>query len=765
MESAEDKREMTADGKTAACKGKRGQPQSSAALSVNGGCAAADAGAAVLRCAKGPARKLPELLAPAGEAAAVRGAVTAGADAVYLGAGLFSARAYAKNLTESELFDALDYVHLFGKKLYLACNTLIRTRELEAVFAIVDPLYERGLDGVILQDLGLLSLFSQRYPALPLHASTQMSILSAAGVEWLKKKGVCRVVPGRELSLEEIREIKKCGLELECFIHGAMCYSYSGRCLFSSMAGGRSGNRGRCAGPCRQPYHCRGKESCYPLSMKDMCSLEVLDRLVEAGVDSLKIEGRMKTPEYSAGVTELYRKYLDRCAAGEPYRVEKADLERLEGLYLRSGRQEGYLDRHNGREMISLSDPAYAKVSEEEKDAIRSRLIDGAAKKPLQAYIRVKAGEELLLSLSCDEAEVSLSGAVAEPAKKRPLAEAEILRQIRKTGDTPFVIEELTPDCDENSFVPLAELNALRRDALDKMSEALRAPLKREPVSVSELRDPVFGKRSEKTGKSLFLAGLAGEGIDPAKLMERDFVDGLILPPELYFAYAGRKLKGKKLFLRLPPVLRQKHLLRVRDILKAALENEPDGIYCDSLDTLAAAAGFFPKEKLRADRGIYVFNPAAQELLLKEAATYTASAELAGKEALSFAQRDRTELVVYGRTPLMYSANCVFRTLFSCDHDARLLVLQDEKGHGFPVRPDHEYCFNTLYNCVPLSLHRELAELAETGAAALRIEFSVEKEEEALRILDGYTAWLSGGGEEFLPEGASSRGHYRKGAE
>ncbi len=750
---------------TVPCKEDRGQPQSSAALSVNSGRAAAEAGTAALKYAENSGRKLPELLAPAGEAAAVRGALTAGADAVYLGAEMFSARAYAKNLTENELTDALDYAHLFGKKLYLACNTLVRTRELEDVFALMDPLYERGLDGVIIQDLGLLSLFSKRYPQLPLHASTQMSILSAAGVEWLKKKGVCRVVPGRELSLDEIKELKKCGLELECFIHGAMCYSYSGRCLFSSMAGGRSGNRGRCAGPCRQPYRSRGKEACYPLSMKDMCSLEYLDELAEAGVDSLKIEGRMKAPEYSAGVTELYRKYLDRLKSGEPYRVDEEDLKRLEGLYLRSGRQEGYLHRHNGREMISLSDPAYAKVSEEEKDAIRSRLIDGAVKKPLKAYVCVKAGEELLLCLSCDEAEVTQSGALAEAAKKRPLSEEEILRQITKTGDTPFIIDQVTADSDGNSFVPVAALNSLRRDALEKMAGLLRSPEKREPVNVSFSREDLPENTGKRAGRSLLLVGLTEAGIDPEKILARDLADGLILPPELYFKYAGIAGGEKKIFLRLPPIARQKHLAKLKEILKKAAERDADGVYCDSLDALALAGEFFPKEKLKADRGIYVFNPAAQELLLREAATVTMCGELAGKEAFSFAERERTEVVVYGRTPLMYSANCIHRTLYTCSRDAGTVVLQDGIGHSFPVRPDHEYCFNTLYNCVPLSLHREIAQLKEEGAAALRIEFTVEKEEEALKILDGFGAWMAGGREEFLPEGACSRGHYRKGAE
>ncbi len=744
MENAEDKKKRSAAYRSAYCEEKdQGQPQRSAALSV-----------------KGTERPLPELLAPAGELSSVRGAVTAGADAVYLGGELFSARAYARNLTEQELCEALDYVHLFGKKLYLACNTLIRGRELPEVFSLVDPLYERGLDGVILQDPGLLSLFSRRYPQLKLHASTQMSILSKAGAEWLKKRGVSRVVPGRELSLNEIRALKDCGLELEVFIHGAMCYSYSGRCLFSSMAGGRSGNRGRCAGPCRQPYRAGGGESCYPLSMKDLCSLEYLDELAEAGVDSLKIEGRMKAPEYSAGVTELYRKYLDRLKTNEPYRVEEEDLKRLEGLYLRSERQEGYLHRHNGREMISLDNPAYAKVSEEEKASIRARLIDSAAKKPVGAYVCLHAGEELMLSLFCEEAEVSLRGPRAEEAKKRPLSEEELVRQIGKTGDTPFVITEWNVDCDGKSFVPVAAVNGLRREALSLLGERLCG--ERRQVCAE---DPVLPEAGEKAEKTRILVGLAGRGIDPGKAAKRPFIDGLILPPELYFSYAAENAAGKAQYLRLPPVLRQESLGKVRRLLERAKDCGPAGIYCDSLDALALAGEYFPPEKLIADRGLYVFNPYAQEMLLKEAAYVTMNEELNGKEALSFADRARTEMIVYGRTPLMYSANCIYKTLSHCKKDASVTYLKDELGHSFPVLPVHEYCCNILYNCVPLSLHREINALSEEGLSALRIEFTTESEEEALKVLDAYGEALRGGDAGFPDGMALSRGHYRKGAE
>ncbi|MCR5120122.1 MAG: U32 family peptidase, partial [Lachnospiraceae bacterium] len=304
----------------------------------------------------------PELLLPAGESKSIYMAFMAGADAVYLGAPVFSARAYAKNPEVPEITEALDYAHLHGKKIYLACNILLRNSELLRLPEIMDPLYEHGLDGVIVQDIALLDIFAKRYPLLPLHASTQMSILSAYGCEWLKKRGVTRVVPGRELSLKEIKELKDCGLEIECFIHGAMCYSYSGRCLMSSLAGGRSGNRGRCAGPCRQRYTAENGNSGYFLSMKDMNSVNAIPELIEAGVDSFKIEGRMKDPEYVAGTAEIYRKCIDSCLNTGRTEISKKDREQLDKLYIRSERQEGYLHKHNGADMVSVSSPAYTKV-------------------------------------------------------------------------------------------------------------------------------------------------------------------------------------------------------------------------------------------------------------------------------------------------------------------------------------------------------------------------------------------------------------------
>lgn len=320
-----------------------------------------------------------ELLAPAGNPAAFYGAVKAGADAVYLGSQRFGARAYAENFTEEELLACIRYGHIMGCKLYLTVNTLMKEEELDELYNHIHPLYESGLDGVIVQDFGALRLLRESFPALKLHASTQMTLCSSFGAELIKSLGACRMVPARELCLEELRAIRqKVDIELETFIHGAMCYSYSGQCLFSSILGGRSGNRGRCAQPCRLPYcvetdgH-RSREQ-YFLSLKDMCTLEHIPKLIEAGIDSFKIEGRMKKPEYAAGVTAIYRKYIDRCyelrekygaeEAEKRFLPEKADHRILTTLYIRSQVQDGYYFKKNGREMVTLDSPAYSAADE-----------------------------------------------------------------------------------------------------------------------------------------------------------------------------------------------------------------------------------------------------------------------------------------------------------------------------------------------------------------------------------------------------------------
>lgn len=307
---------------------------------------------------------MAELLAPAGSLASLRAAVNAGADAVYIGGGLFGARAYAENPDRAQLIEGMDFCHLRGRKLYLTVNTLLKEDELEhMLYDFLLPYYQNGLDGVIVQDFGVVRFIQTHFPGLDVHASTQMTVTGPDGARLLKEAGITRVVPARELSLAEVRRIiEETGIETETFIHGAMCYSYSGQCLLSSMLGGRSGNRGRCAQPCRLPYRVAKKgagEPSYLLSMKDMCTVELLPELLDAGIASLKIEGRMKKPEYTAGVVSVYRKYIDlyEREGREGFRVMEDDRRVLQDLYNRGGFSRGYYRQYNGKAMMALSRP------------------------------------------------------------------------------------------------------------------------------------------------------------------------------------------------------------------------------------------------------------------------------------------------------------------------------------------------------------------------------------------------------------------------
>ena len=309
-----------------------------------------------------------EILAPAGSYAAFRAALNAGADAVYAGGARFGARAFAENFTEDELIQAIREAHFYGRKFYLTVNTLLKDREIADLYDYLAPFYKNGLDAVIVQDMGVVEYIRTYFPNLDIHASTQMTITGAFGAKFAESCGMTRVVPARELSLSEIRQIREqTGLEIECFVHGALCYCYSGQCLLSSLIGGRSGNRGQCAQPCRLPYvfdASSSRDPKYYLSPKDICTLEIIPDLVEAGIDSFKIEGRMKKPEYVAAVTAMYRKYADLYLrkGRKGFHVAEEDRRMLLDLYNRGGFSEGYYHTHNGREMISLDRPNHAGV-------------------------------------------------------------------------------------------------------------------------------------------------------------------------------------------------------------------------------------------------------------------------------------------------------------------------------------------------------------------------------------------------------------------
>ncbi|MBR0173569.1 MAG: U32 family peptidase [Lachnospiraceae bacterium] len=425
--------------------------------------------------------KKPELLAPAGSYQALIGAVNAGADAVYFGADRYSARAFAENFTLDKARDAIRYARLNGVKTRMTVNTLLRPDELSALPAFLAPYAEAGLDGVIIQDFGVLRVIREHFPRLSLHASTQMAVTGVCGARMLKRMGVSRVVPARELSVAELQRIRSgADIEVEAFVHGAMCYSYSGMCLFSAIIGGRSGNRGRCAQACRLPYRtaARPEEDTYCLSMKDLNALHHIPALIEAGVDSFKIEGRMKKAEYAAGVTAIYRKYIDRYLADPAsYRVDRDDLERLRGLYQRTEIADGYYTRHNDPSLITFGLPGYAKTDE----ALLARIGETFLREKRTRAVRIscvlRTGEPVLLTMTDGQTAVCVRGEPVQPAKSRPLTAGDVEAHLLKLGNTPFsaASADVSLPEGEDVFVPVSALNDVRRRACEALEDALLA--------------------------------------------------------------------------------------------------------------------------------------------------------------------------------------------------------------------------------------------------------------------------------------------------
>ena len=424
----------------------------------------------------GRTMKKVELLSPAGGYETMVGAFNAGADAVYLGGSKFGARAYADNFDRDQVLDAISYAHLHGKRIYMTVNTLVKEGEFGQLYDFMLPYAEKNLDGVIVQDYGVMRLIGKEFPAIELHASTQQTVTGVYGAKLLKDLGCCRVVPARELSLQEMSAIRnEAGVEVEAFIHGAMCYCYSGICLFSSIVGGRSGNRGRCAQPCRLPYRMseRDREQ-YPLSLKDMSTIGIIPELIEAGIDSFKIEGRMKKPEYSAGVTALYRKYIDRYYAdpNAPFEVSKEDMETLKSLYQRTGISEGYYHRHNDKSMVTISSPAYNATSEEILADVHKKYLTSELKLKCDLYCELKVGTPARLTMTAYKGDevfyAEEYGNAVQAASKRPMEEADIRKQLGKLGGTPFEAGNIDITIDDNGaetgiFMAVSELNELRR--------------------------------------------------------------------------------------------------------------------------------------------------------------------------------------------------------------------------------------------------------------------------------------------------------------
>lgn len=771
-----------------------------------------------------------ELLAPAGDMDCFRAAVNAGANAVYLGGEEYGARAYASNFSKEELCRAIDYAHLFNVGVYLTVNTLVKERELEGLCSFLSPLYEAGLDGVIVQDFGVLEVIKENFPYLSLHASTQMCITGKYGAKALKEYGVSRVVPARELSLEELSEIKReTGMEIEAFIHGAMCYSYSGQCLFSSFLGGRSGNRGRCAGPCRLPYSVFDQKEVYPLSLKDMCTLPIIDKLIDAGIDSFKIEGRMKNPYYVAGVTSIYRKYIDLYENGkDDFGKEvteseefRKDLGLLQSLYVRTSLETGYYYRHNGREMVTIQKPGYKTGDEKQFSFLKEEFLDKDKKIELQCHISVNAGEIITLKISDQNGNSVISHGTnpVQKAQKRPVTAEDVKKQLLKTGNTSFYFSDVSVIMSGEVFVPLKEINELRRDALNRMESLLTWHYKRtetwhykknEEAESAETNE--FSKNTGIRGKNIpsgkpefsiavstagqlkdivswiagqepaFDAGInAGEDLKKGHEKERiTDISALELGfpvlenmPETKKDIQGLKEQGISIHLTLPSVFRKAAAEYMDRLLHKEELDLFDGFYCGSLDALEYIKKRLEQEEivpgvkmLAADYNLYTANHKAALFLHKQGVrNFVVPYELNRyewkelKEQLAASEelKDlRTEYTVYGHVPFMQSAGCVKKTFYRCDGKNGTTYLTDRMGKKLPVDNFCPICQNTVYNSVPLYLHDEMKEIV---CDMYRIVFTVENSKRVKEVLSCFLGGMAPVSFEY------TKGHFKKGIE
>ena len=698
-----------------------------------------------------------ELLAPAGNLEIFKGVIESGADAVYVGGSMFGARAYANNFTEEELLEAIDFAHLRGVKVYLTVNTLIKNSEFSKLYDYLLPYYKRGLDAVIVQDLGVVKAIHEYFPSMEIHTSTQMTVTGADGVRFLSQFGVTRVVMAREVSLAEMKRIhEETGMELEAFVHGALCYSYSGQCLFSSILGGRSGNRGRCAQPCRLPYTVEGKKDEYILSLKDMCGIKALDKLHDAGVYSLKIEGRMKQLEYACGVVKYYRSYIDSMKP-----VSDADYDRIKALGNRCGFTDRYYFEHNGSDMVTYVKPNFVSNAEEPSPEKRKLSIEGE--------LVLREGEPGSLTVKRGDVTYKASIEPVSAALKAPLDKKAAIDRINKTGDTDFEFSHIKAQIGENVFVPNGALNKLRRDAISGLCDKLLKEYYRDDaryVDISSLSKlPEHAIKSDAAHETIndyttICSCMTRAQLDT--LVTYDCFDVFYLDFDMYdrktliqqFADDVKSLtkRNKKVYLMLPTIFRADSSDYFVSIAKELDKVCFEGFVVKNYEELYLTENLFTGKKIILDHNMYTFNDTAKSAFFEHGVSGdTVPLELNSREIM---HRNNTgsQMIVYGYYPLMTTANCVHKNTKGCDKKQKLIYLKDRYNKSFAVCNNCKECYNTIYNSLPTMLTKNISKLKEAGIRSFRYSFTIETPKQIKAVMDDNVAEYT-------------NGHYKRGVE
>lgn len=702
-----------------------------------------------------------ELLAPAGSLEIFKGVIESGADAVYVGGSMFGARAYANNFTEEELLEAIDFAHLRGVKVYLTVNTLIKNSEFSKLYDYLLVYYKRGLDAVIVQDLGVVKAIHEYFPSMEIHTSTQMTVTGADGVRFLSQFGVTRVVMAREVSLAEMKRIhEETGMELEAFVHGALCYSYSGQCLFSSILGGRSGNRGRCAQPCRLPYTVEGKKDEYILSLKDMCGIKALDKLHDAGVYSLKIEGRMKQLEYACGVVKYYRSYID---SKKP--VSDADYDRIKALGNRCGFTDRYYFDHNGSDMVTYVKPNFVSNAAEPSPEKRKLSIEGE--------LVLREGEPGSLTVKRGDVTYKASIEPVSAALKAPLDKRAAIDRINKTGDTDFEFSHIKAQIGENVFVPNGALNKLRRDAISGLCDKLLKKYYRDDAryadisSMCELSEHVV--KSDPTHEdgavnakdyTAICSCMTRAQLDT--LISYDCFDVFYLDFDMYdrktliqqFADDVKCLtkRNKKVYLMLPTILRADSSDYFVSIAKELDKVSFEGFVVKNYEELYLTENLFTDKKIILDHNMYTFNDVSKSAFFEHGVSGdTVPLELNSREIMH-RNNIGSQMIVYGYYPLMTTANCVHKNTKGCDKKQKLIYLKDRYNKSFAVCNNCKECYNTIYNSLPTMLTKNIGKLKEAGIRSFRYSFTIETPKQIKAVMDDKVAEYT-------------NGHYKRGVE
>ena len=687
-----------------------------------------------------------ELLSPAGSPESLRAAVQSGAGAVYLGWGDFNARRSAKNFSDEEFADALRYCHERGVRVFLTLNTLLTDRELPRALETATAACRMGVDSVLVQDWGLFDLLRQALPDLPLHASTQMSLFTSGGCREMAADGCERVVIARECSAADTAEIcKNCPAEVEVFVHGALCMCYSGQCEMSALIGGRSGNRGRCAQPCRLPYGVNepAKKN-YPLSLKDSCLADRLGEMAEMGVACLKLEGRMKRPEYVAVITRIYARLL--AEGRRPTAAEKAELEQA---FSRSGFTDWYWQGKHGAGMFGTRPENAPEPKELFAQAKAAYEKGGLRTVPVRFRCTVRAGIPCVLEAATPDGHaVTVTGPVPEAARSRAVTTEELCQRLRKTGGTAYRCEEVTAEVDDGLSLPVSAVNALRRDALAALTDARTAPPKRRelpvpppPVEHCSASSPRFTV-SVTTAAQLSPELLA---LGPARVY---------VPLELLAAFTALPEADTQWCAVLPRVWRDRDEAELRRWLDHAKSLGVTAVLAGNIGHLSLVRdmGF----AVYGDYGLNVFNGRSLDYLRKKGLSSAClSFELRFAQLRDLPKCLPAEAIVYGRLPLMITENCLIENAGACRCD-RPNFLTDRTGAAFPLLPAYGHR-TEIQNSRVLWL-ADRPEYRRLGLAYARLRFTTETPEECVRVFRDYLAGAAASGE-------FTRGLYERGVE